>query len=131
MVLLNFRKKKILFISIFLFIIILNLTIPTEDDYYKWLDCEYNIKKTDKLYYYTQNEIRLFDRAKNHKGFGIFTVRKQNFEYINGEKLLDNSSSVGALKDLSPDEGLTIRTLEIAKMIFSIEKESILWKILM
>lgn len=125
------KRTKIILGSLFIILVILNLTVPSEDDYYEWLEDEYNIKKSDKLYYYTKEDIELFDRSTHLRSFGIFETRKQNFEYKDDEKLLGGGSSVIAFRELNSDEGMTIRTLEIGKMIIPMKKDSILWKILM
>ncbi|WP_130805501.1 hypothetical protein [Senegalia massiliensis] len=125
------KRTKIILGSLFIILVMLNLTVPSKDDYYEWLEDEYNIKKSDKLYYYTKGDIELFDRSTYQKRFGIFATRQQNFEYKDDEKLLGGGSTVIAFRELNSDEGFTIRTLEIGKMIITIEKESILWKILM
>ena len=126
------KRTKIILGGIFIILVILNLTIPSEDDYYTWLEEEYNIKKSEKPYYYTKDDVELFDRSTHQRLFGIFTTRKQKFEYKDDEKLLGiNGSSIIAFREFDSDEGFTIRTLEIGKMILPMERENILWKILM
>lgn len=125
------KRTKIILGSLFIILFILRLNVPSESDYSKWLEIEHNIKKSDKLFYYTQDNIEIFDRSSNRKRFGIFKTREQNFEYTNSKRFLNDGLSVEALEELDSDAGFTIRTLEIGNMIFPMEKESILWKILM
>lgn len=125
------KRTKIILGSLFIILLILNLTIPSEADYYEWLGEKHGIRKSDKLYYYTKGDIELFDRNMHQKGFGIFRARKQNFEYRDDERLLGGGFSAIEFRNLNSDEGFTIRTLEIGKMIFPMGKESVLWGILM
>lgn len=124
------KRTKIILGTIFIVLIILTLTVPSDDDYYKWLEDKYSIQESDELYYYSQNDIELFDLSTHEKGFGILRLRQQNFEYVDGEKVLGESFSDMAFRELDSNDGMTIRTLEIGKLIFPIEKDSILWNIL-
>ena len=111
-------------------LIILTLTVPSDDDYYKWLEDEYSIQESDELYYYSQNDVELFDLSTHKKGFGIFRLRQQNFEYVDDGKELGESLSDMAFRELDSNNGMTIRTLEIGKLIFLMGKDNFLWNIL-
>lgn len=125
------KRIKIILGSLFIILILLLVTVPSENDYYKWLGDKNNIKESDRLHYYTQGDVELFDSSLHTKGFGIFTIKIQNFEYADDGKLLGNSSTNMAFRELNPDEGFTIRVLGIGKTFFPMDKESILWRILM
>ncbi|MGO1470386.1 MAG: hypothetical protein ACTHW2_10230 [Tissierella sp.] len=109
-------RTKIILGLIFIVLIILFLTVPSDTDYYKWLENEQSIKKSNKPYYYTQGKFELFDRSTTKRLFGVFSIREKKFEYINNGEISDNS--------------FKIRTLEIGNNFFLMEKENILWRIL-
>lgn len=125
------KRTKIILGTLFIILLTLNLTIPSEDDYYGWLDDEYNIQESEGVYYYSQNDLELFDLSTRIKEFGIFRARQQNFEYVDDENELGESFSGMAFRELDSNDGMSIRTLEIGKMIFPMTKDNILWNILM
>lgn len=125
------KRKKIILGCLFIILVILLLLVPSDDDYYKWLKQNYNIKKSDRLYYYTQDGIELFASSLHKKSFGIITARRQNFEYTDGKKPLGSTSTTKAFRELDSAEGFTIRTLGFSKKFISMEKENSLWKFLM
>ena len=125
------KGRKIILGGLFIILVVLFLTVPSENDYYKWIENKHDIKESDRLYYYTQGDVELFDSSLYQKSFGIFTTKRQNFEYVENGRLLGNSTTKRAFRELNPDEGFTIRVLGIGKTFFPMEKESFLWKIVM
>ncbi|MGO1469434.1 MAG: hypothetical protein ACTHW2_05370 [Tissierella sp.] len=106
-------KKVIIFISgLFIVSLILVLFSPTpsEDYYYKWLEDEYNIKRTmdkDGFYDYTKDDINIsFSNSSAKLG-----AKEENFKYENGETL-------------------TIRSYGIFGKFFEIDEDSVFWKLL-
>lgn len=126
------KKRVITGLGILLIIfVILNLAVPSEDDYYEWLEDEYNIQESEELYYYTQEDDVIFDLSMHEKMFGIFTTRSHDFGYVSDEKTSEDDSPSAAFKEIDPEKGFTIRTLEIGTMILPMEKDNIFWKVLM
>lgn len=119
-------------ISILLIIgVVLNLTIPSEADYQEWLEDEYSIQKSNKLHYYVQEDSVIFDSSTHKKMFGIFTMRQQDFESIHDEEIISNVLPSTIPKESKSEEFLIIRTLEIGTSVIPLDKDNILWKMLM
>lgn len=124
------KRTKAILGFLLILLVILNLTIPSDDDYYEWLEDEYSIQESEELYHYNLDGTQIFDLSTNKTLYGIFAVRQQNFKYVDNGKVKTDGFSSTAFKEVDPDEGLTIRTLEIGSKIFPMKKDNVLWEIL-
>ena len=125
------KRTKIILGFLLIILVTLNLTIPSDDDYYEWLEDEYSIQESEESYYHNLDDTQVFDLSTNKRSYGIFAARQQNFKYLDNGKVKTDGFSSTVFEEVDPDEGLTIRALEIGSKIFPIEKDNVFWKILM
>lgn len=46
------KRTKAILGFLLILLVILNLTIPSDDAYYEWLEDEYSIQESEELYHY-------------------------------------------------------------------------------
>jgi len=124
----NLKKKiKWIFGIIFVVVALLYLTVPSDEDYARWLETEHHIEKRESyetMLPYSKDSSELFNAFTVKRRFGAFTTRKKTFRY------LEDQFSTETFRDLSEDRDLIFRTLEIGKRIIPMDKENVLWKFL-
>lgn len=101
------KRTKIILGGLFIILVMLNLTVPSEDDYYEWLEDEHNIKRgigSHGHYEHTKDGVKLFNRGRSRTMYGIFTIIEEDFDY-------------------KVDGTLTVRTLGVTKSFFTMEKK--------
>lgn len=116
------KRTKIILGFLLIILVTLNLTIPSDDDCYEWLEDEYSIQESEESYYHNLDDTQVFDLSTNKRSYGIFAARQQNFKYLDNGKVKTDGFSSTVFEEVDPDEGLTIRALEIGSKIFPIEK---------
>lgn len=104
------RKKVAFIINLFIILTTIFLYSPSEDDYYEWLEDEYDIERifgNNGFFKYTKDGTKILF-VSYHKWLN---AREQNFKYEDGKTF-------------------TIRSVNVYKTFFAMKEENLFWKLL-
>ena len=106
------NKKRIFIIFLFIIIVALALSVPSRDDFNKWMSQNYNIERSfeNRHEIWEKNGDVVFYVSSHQIELGVFMTIEKKFQYENGDEF-------------------TIRALGIFNSFFPME-DGRLWEVL-